>query len=77
MENIYKLEIRKKSSIFGKKSFHVKTEKRLKKRKRAKRQSKRKKVGEEKSLRLKDCRINSGKGGLSSFNGYYGLTCNG
>ncbi|KAI5404593.1 hypothetical protein KIW84_051666 [Lathyrus oleraceus] len=29
------------------------------KRKRAKRQSKRKKVGEEKSLRLKDCRINS------------------
>ena len=45
--------------------------------KRAKRKSKRKKVGEEKSLRLKDCRINSGKGGLSSFNGYYGLTCNG
>ncbi|KAI5434894.1 hypothetical protein KIW84_021642 [Lathyrus oleraceus] len=29
------------------------------KRKREKRQSKRKKVGEEKSLRLKDCRINS------------------
>ena len=55
----------------------MKTEKRLKKRKRAKRQSKRKKVGEEKSLRLKDCRINSGKGGLSSFNGYYGLTCDG
>ncbi|KAI5409667.1 hypothetical protein KIW84_055202 [Lathyrus oleraceus] len=37
----------------------IRPKKRLKKRKRAKRQSKRKKVGEEKSLKLKDCRINS------------------
>ena len=55
----------------------MKTEKRQRSGERAKRKSKRTKVGEEKSLKLKDCRINSGKGGLSSFNGYYGLTCNG
>ena len=28
-------------------------------------------------LEAQSCRINSGKGGLSSFNGYYGLACNG
>ena len=60
-----------------KKGFHVKSREAAEKRKRAKRQSKRKKVGEEKSLKLKDSSVNSGKGGLSSFNGYYGLTCNG
>ena len=30
-----------------------------------------------KSLKLRDCRINSGKGGLSSINGYYGIICDG
>ena len=45
--------------------------------KKARRKSKKTRVEEGKSSKLKDCRINSGKGGLSSFNGYYGLTCNG
>ena len=42
-----------------------------------KRQGKRKKVEEEKSLELEIRRINSGKGGLSSINGYYGIICDG
>ena len=40
-------------------------------------ESQRTRVEERKSSKLKDCRINSGKGGLSSFNGYYGIICNG
>ena len=54
MENIYKLEIRKRVPFLVKKGFHVKSREAAEKRKRAKRQSKRKKVGEEKSLKLKD-----------------------
>ena len=71
------MEIRKKSPI-GVKRFLRETQRSdCERGKRAKRQSKRKKVGEEKSLELEIRRINSGKGGLSSFNGYYGLACNG
>jgi len=39
--------------------------------------SKRTKVEGRESLELRDCRINSGKGGLSSFDGSYGIACNG
>jgi hypothetical protein len=35
-------------------------------------------AGEEEKLEVNGiCRINSGKGGLSSINGYYGIICNG
>ena len=54
MELVYKWEISKRSLIFGKEGFHVKSREAAEKRKRAKRQSKRKKVEEEKSLKLKD-----------------------
>ncbi|KAI5442357.1 hypothetical protein KIW84_011435 [Lathyrus oleraceus] len=50
---------KEKEFHFGKEGFHVKTEKRQRSGERAKRKSKRTKVGEEKSLKLKDCRINS------------------
>jgi hypothetical protein len=61
---------------FGKKSyFSREKEKETEKGKRAK--SQRTKVEGRKSLELRDCRIYSGKGGLSSINGYYGIICDG
>jgi hypothetical protein len=39
--------------------------------------SKRTKVEGRESLELRDCRINSGKGGLSSVKGYYMIICTG
>ena len=63
---------------FGKKRFsreNRETTQKVEKGKRAK--SQRTRVEERKSSKPKDCRINSGKGGLSSVNGYYRLTCHG
>jgi hypothetical protein len=76
LENIYKLELRKKSH-FGVKRFLREKQRSDRERGKGQRQSKRKKVGEEKSLKLEICRINSGKGGLSSVKGYYMIICTG
>ena len=40
-------------------------------------ENQRTKVEGRRSLELRGCRINSGKGGLSSINGYYGMICTG
>ena len=70
-----KVEISKKVP-FGKKSYFSREKgKRGRKGKRAK--SQRTKVEGRRSLELGSCRINSGKGGLSSINGYYGIICDG
>jgi hypothetical protein len=68
---IYKLEVRKIP-------FLVKSYFSREKGKEAERaKSKRTKVEGRESLELRDCRIYSGKGGLSSINGYYGIVCDG
>jgi hypothetical protein len=62
-----------KKSQFLEKGFHVKGEKRQK----GQKENQRTKVEGRRSLELRGCRINSGKGGLSSINGYYGMICTG